>query len=97
METIHDGFHEQDIGLLASEDHFVTLSSGHGKWLLAQNMFPSCRRTKRPSMVQVVRQGNVDDIYIGVIKKGLIVMVSTLDAKCAGSLLCTFSTAAGDC
>jgi hypothetical protein len=35
METVHNGFHKEDIGLLTGGNHAIAFVSSSGKWFFA--------------------------------------------------------------
>ena len=88
------GLHEEQAAFASSSGNLGRLRLGEHRGLLAEHHLSRIERPQGPSMVKVVRQGEVDGVDLGVCKQRLVVAVGpgarrarNLGKKCC-SLLC---------
>ena len=92
---IGKGFHQENAVCFGRGEHFLCLRFGNRQGFFAQDVLAGLQCTDRPGTVQVVREGNIDRLHVGISQQLLIASVCFPETECIPEGLRLFQAASG--
>ena len=96
MVSPHKSFHEHDVVQAAASSHLFCLSEVTCQWLVTKYMLAILGCGQCPFTVQMIRQANVNNIYVGISHEIVVVSVETRDPEFSCPIACGLEISASD-